>query len=253
VVWIVMENKRYEQIVGSSTAPHINDLIAKCGLATSFHAEAHPSLPNYVAMTSGSTQGISDDSGPSSHRLNVPSIFSQLGSGWRSLEESMPANCALSDSGLYAVRHNPAAYYTNISSQCAAQDVPLSDPPDLSARFTFITPNECSDMHSCPSGGDAQSQIANGDRWLAQWMPKILDSPQYQAGDTAVFITWDEDDYSSDQHIATLVLAPSVAPGYQSATTFNHYSMLRTAEEILGLPFLGSAASATSMRADFHL
>jgi hypothetical protein len=255
VVWIVMENKTYSNIIGNTAgAPFINGLASKCGLATQFFAESHPSLPNYIAMTSGSTQGIRDDNGPSSHQLNVPSIFSQLGAGgWRSLEEDMPSNCAQGDSGLYAVRHNPAAYYTNISSQCATQDVKLTDPPDLSAKFTFITPNECDDMHSCPSGSSSAAQIHNGDTWLATWMPKILDSPQYKAGNTVVFLTWDEDDYSADQHIATIVMAPSTPTGGQGATKFDHYSMLRTTEEILGLPLLGSAAGAATMKADFHL
>jgi hypothetical protein len=253
VVWIVMENKGFEQI-GASSAPYINSLVTRCGLATNFMAESHPSLPNYIAMTSGSTQGISDDSGPSSHPLNVPSIFSQLGADWRALAESSPSNCARSDSGLYAVRHVPSVYYTNVAGQCANQTVPLSDPPDLSAKFTFITPNECDDMHSCPSGNDTATQLHNGDTWLAQWMPKILDSPEYRAGNTAVFLTWDEDDYSGANQIATLVVSPSTPAGAKSATRFDHYSMLRTTEELLGLPpTLGAAANASSMRGDFRL
>jgi phosphatidylinositol-3-phosphatase len=246
VVWIVMENTNSSSVIGSSSAPYINSIAGKCGLATNFFAEAHPSLPNYIAMTSGSTQGISDDSGPSSHKLNVPSIFSQLGpGGWRSLEESMPSNCAQGDSGKYAVRHNPAAYYTNISSQCAGQDVPLADPPDLSAKFTFITPNTCDDMHDCST--------QTGDTWLSQWVPKLIASPQYQAGNTIVFLTWDEDDGSSSNHIATLVMSPSTPPGTKGATQFNHYSMLRTTEEALGLPPIAGAAGAATMKADFNL
>jgi hypothetical protein len=254
VVWIVMENKAYNQI-GAASAPYINSLVTRCGLATNFFAESHPSLPNYIAMTSGSTQGISDDGGPSSHPLNVPSIFSQLGSDWRALEESMTGNCSRGNTGLYAVRHNPAVYYANSAGQCAAQDVPLADPVDLSARFTFVTPNICSDMHSCPStDSSASAQIKTGDDWLAQWMPKILDSPQYAAGNTAVFLTWDEDDYGGNNHIATLVISPSTPAGLKVGTRYDHYAMLRTTEEMLGLPpTLGAAASAPSMRADFHL
>jgi phosphatidylinositol-3-phosphatase len=253
VVWVVMENKGFEQI-GAQSAPYINSLVTRCGLATNFLGEAHPSLPNYIAMTSGSTQGIGDDSGPSSHPLNVPSIFSQLGSDWRALQESMPSNCAKSDAGLYAVRHNPAVYYTNIAGACATQDVPLSDPPDLSARFTFITPNECNDMHSCPTGQDAAAQIRNGDGWLASWMPKLLDSSQYKSGNTAIFLTWDEDDYSGINHVATIVISPSTPAGLKVGTQFDHYALLRTTQEMLGLPaILGQAASAPSMAADFHL
>jgi phosphatidylinositol-3-phosphatase len=247
VVWVVMENHSYSQIIGSPSAPYINQLAGQCGSASNFTAESHPSLPNYIAMTSGSTQGITDDNPPALHPLSVASIFSQAGTGgWRSLEESMPSNCDLTDSGQYAVRHNPATYYTNIRTDCATQDVPLGATPDLSARFTFVTPNLCDDMHDCT--------VQTGDTWLQGFLPKVFSSAEYQAGRTAVFLTWDEDDGKSGNHIATLVIAPSVAPGTTSSTAFTHYSMLRTTEELLGLsPFLGNAATATSMRSAFNL
>jgi phosphatidylinositol-3-phosphatase len=254
VVWIVFENKTYAQIIGSANAPYINLIAQQCGSASNFSAEAHPSLPNYIAMTSGSTQGITDDSDPSAHPLDAASIFAQLGTDWRSLQESMPSNCALSNSGQYAVRHNPAAYYTNIRTACQAQDVPLASTPDLSARFTFITPDLCHDMHSSSCGSDTATEVKNGDTWLSGFLPKVLGSSQYQAGRTAVFITWDEDDYSSTQHIATLVVAPSIPAGTTVASTFNHYSMLRSTEEMLAIgTYPGGADGATSMRSGFHL
>jgi phosphatidylinositol-3-phosphatase len=108
VVWIVMENHSFDDIIGSSDAPYINQLADQHGLAASIYAEAHPSLPNYIATTSGSTQGVADDDDPSSHPLDVPSLFSLLpGGGSRSLLESMPGKCSRSDAGDYAVRHNP--------------------------------------------------------------------------------------------------------------------------------------------------
>jgi hypothetical protein len=241
VVWVVLENTDYGGIVGARGAPYFNKLARKCGVATRFSAETHPSLPNYIAMTSGSTQGISDDADPSAHRLSVPSIFSQLGGDWRSLHESMPRNCAPTPSGLYAVKHNPAAYYTNVA--CAAQDMPLANPPDLSARFTFVKPNLCHDMHDC--------SVANGDAWMAGFLPKVLNSPQYRAGRTALFITWDEG--TRPNRIPTFVIAPSTRRGTMSATAFSHYSLLRTTEEMLGLPRLGRASTAASMRSAFHL
>lgn len=242
-----MENKQYGQIIGSSNAPYINSLASKCGSATSMYAESHPSLPNYIAMTSGSTQGITDDSGPSSHPLNVPSIFSQLPAGAsRSLEESMPSNCLLTDSGDYAVRHNPMAYYTTIRTDCLTDDVPLGSTPNISARFTFVTPNLCNDTHDC--------SVATGDTWLSSFLPQILSSSQYQSGSTAVFITWDENDGSSGNHIATLVLSPTTLVGARSGTAYNHYALLRTTEELLGITtYLGGAATAPSMRAAFGL
>jgi hypothetical protein len=207
-------------------------------------AEAHPSLPNYIAMTSGSTQGITDDNGPASHLLSVGSIFSQLGTKARSLEESMPSNCDKSSSGEYAVRHNPEAYYTNLGTACGTNDVPLTATPDFSAAFTFVTPNLIDDMHD--------GTIADGDNWLKGFVPKVLASSQYKAGTLALFITWDEDDSSSTNHIPTIVISPTTSH-ISTGTRFTHYSMLRTTEEMLGLPLLGAAASASSMRATFGL
>jgi len=244
VVWIVMENRSYSEVIGSSGAPYINELAHECGLAANFSAESHPSLPNYVAMTSGSTQGIGDDGDPSQHRLAVPSIFSVLGGGWRALAESMPSNCDLNGRGEYAPRHNPAVYYTNIRGRCAHRDTPLAARPDLSARFTFITPNLCHDMHDCSTSA--------GDTWLAGFVPKILRSHTYRAGSTVVFITWDEG--SGDNHIATLVLSRYTRPGTVSSKPFNHYSLLRTTEALLGIHAkLGAAATARDMRGAFHL
>jgi phosphatidylinositol-3-phosphatase len=247
VVWIVMENHSYGQIIGSSDAPYLNKLAGHAGLATNFYAEAHPSLPNYIAMTSGSTHGITDDKPPTDHPLSVASIFSLLpGGGSRSLEESMPVNCGQTDAGNYAVRHNPQAYYTNLGGGCARYNVPLADPPDLSARFTFVTPNLINDMHN--------GTVADGDTWLSAFVPKLLASAEYAAGRTAVFITWDEDDDLSENHIPTFVIAPSVAPGTQVSTTLNHYSLLRATQEMLDVtPLLENAATAADMRSPFNL
>ena len=245
VVWVVMENKAYRSIIRSPNAPYENQLAAQCASAVNFFAEEHPSLPNYIAMTSGSPHGISDDRPPSSHRLRGPSIFSQLGRGWRALQESMPAHCRPTNAGRYAVKHNPAAYYTNIRGACASLDVPLRNAPDLSARFTFVTPNLCSDTHNC--------SVATGDAWLHAFLRKVFASAEYRAGSTAVFLTWDEDDSSHSNHIPTIVAAPSVVPGSAPTARFNHYSMLRTTEEMLGLGLLGHARSATSMRSAFGI
>jgi phosphatidylinositol-3-phosphatase len=245
VVWVVFENKRYSQIIGTSTASYFNSLASKCGLATNFKAESHPSLPNYIAMTSGGTQGITDDKDPSAHKLTVPSIFSQLGTGWKSLEEAMPSNCYQGNSGNYAVRHNPAVYFTNVRTQCNSQDVPLGSTPNISARFTFVTPNLCNDMHDC--------SVSIGDKWLSTFMPKILNSSTYAAGHTAVIVTFDEDDYSSTNQVATIVVSPSTPKGIRSGTAFTHYSLLKTTEQMLGLSQIGNAAGAASMRSAFHI
>jgi phospholipase C len=258
VIWIWLENKA-STVVGSRSAPYLTSVAAACGLATNYAAITHPSLPNYIAATSGDTQGITDDSPPSSHSPTGPSLYSQLtaaGLTWRDYEESAPGNCPSANSGSYAVRHDPAAYYADIRADCARWDVPLGSTSsgnllsDLQngslPSFAFITPNVCNDMHDCP--------IVAGDAWLQTWLPKLVASPSYQAGKTAIIITFDENDGSPGNLVATVVVSPSTPSGTQSAAPFTHYSLLRTAEELLGIStYLGQAASATSMRAAFGL
>jgi hypothetical protein len=238
-----MENQNYGSIIGSSSAPYINSLANTYGLATNYAAISHPSLPNYIALTSGSVQGITDDSNPSSHQLNVPSIFSQLpGGSSRSLEQNMPSNCAQGDSGEYAVRHNPEAYYTNLGPECGNNDVPFGSAPDLSARFTFVTPNLINDMHD--------GTVADGDNFLKSYVPALMATPQYQAKNTAIFIVWDENAGASGNQVPCIVISPDTH-AVKDGTPYTHYSLLRTTEQLLGLPLLGNAASANSMVGKF--
>jgi hypothetical protein len=244
VVWIMLENVGYS-VVGSPSAPYFNELASRCGLATHDYAISHPSLPNYVALTSGSTQGISDDGEPSTHPLGVASIFSELGTNWRALVESMPSPCDRVTSGSYAARHNPAVYYTSIASSCRRQDVALTLPLNLGAGFTMIVPNICDDMHSCP--------VATGDAWLRRIVPLILASPQYQSRTLVLFITYDENDSMASNQIPTLVIAPSTPRGERAGLRLTHYSLLKTTETLLHVAPLGGARGAPSMIGPFHL
>jgi len=252
-----MENHSYDQVVGYSGAPYENSLIDKCGLATNYHGITHPSLPNYIAATGGTTAGISSDCAPSSSCQSTgQSIFEQVASrgGWRSYEESMPANCSPTSSGEYAVKHNPAPYYTRVRSQCAKWDVPFGsasrgrfisdvDNGRLPA-FSFVTPNLCNDTHDC--------SVPTGDSWLHTVVTHLTSSATYRAGRTAIFITWDEG-YDNANHVPTIVVAPTVSPHLRSSISFSHYSLLRTAEEMLHLSLLGDAQYAASMRDPFGL
>jgi len=244
VAWIVLENQGYS-VIGSLLAPYLNTLASACSLATQDYAVSHPSLPNYIALTSGSTQGIVDDAEPSQHVLTSPSIFSQLGTNWSALMESMPSRCDHVTSGEYAARHNPAVYYQSLGSSCQQNDVPLTLPLNLSKKFTFIVPNVCDDMHSC--------SVATSDQWLHRTVPTIIASPQYQSGSLVLFITFDENDLQSSNQIPTLVIAPSVPRGLRVGKRFTHYSLLGTTESLLHLSLLGSARSASLMLKPFHL
>jgi hypothetical protein len=240
-----MENKAVPQIIGSSHAPYLNRLARRCGFAANFFAEAYPSLPNYIAMTSGSIHGIDTNGIPASYPLRGPSIFSQLGGHWRAFAESMPKNCELNNiPGTYPVHHNPAAYYSNVRRRCERQNRPLGRRPDISARFTMFVPNYCHSMHDC--------SISSGDRWLSRLLSRVFATREYRSGETVVFLTWDEDDGRHGNQIPTFVMSPSTPAGTTSSQTFNHYSLLRTTQELLRLrPFLGGAAAAPSMRRAF--
>jgi hypothetical protein len=148
-------------------------------------------------------------------------------------------------SGAYAARHNPAVYYVNLGTTCESNDGPLSFPLDLSRAFTMIIPNICDDMHSC--------SVATGDAWLAMRVPDILASEQYQSGSLVLFITFDENDGQSTNHVPTYVIAPSVPAGLRVTQALNHYSLLRTTETLLGLPLISGAKNASSMIGPFHL
>ena len=264
VIWIWMENHSYNTIIGSSQAPYINSLATACGLATNYHNVSHPSLPNYVSATSGlgysAIAKFDGDCNPVPGCVtSAASIFGQ-GETWKAYEESMPSSCQKTNSGEYAVRHNPPPYFTKLRG-CTTSDVRYPRlASDLSAgklpAFSFVTPNLIDDMHN--------SSVAEGDRWLAANLPTILTSPEYVSGSTAVFITWDEGEGGTATkcatnttdvgcHVATIVISPSTKPGTRSAKLLNHYSLLRTAEQLLGLPLLGHAVSSPSMARAFGL
>jgi phosphatidylinositol-3-phosphatase len=267
VIWIWMENHSSSTIIGSSQAPYLSTLARDCGLATNYHNITHPSLPNYVAATSGlsqeALQGFLPDCDPGGGcDTSALSIFGQ-GETWKSYEESMPSNCDQSNSGSYAVRHNPAVYYTTLHG-CSGDDVPFSHlatdlAHDQLPAFSFITPNLIDDMHD--------GTVADGDTWLSHNLPMILGSADYRNGSTAIFITWDEGEgglYAGGEHcaantgdvscdVAALVISPSTKEGTRSGTLFNHYSLLATTEQLLGLSKLGQAATAATMTEAFNL
>lgn len=245
VVWIWMENHTWSSVIGSPDAPYVTSLAHKCATDSNYSSVGSPSLPNYLGATSGSTNGVTDDADPAAHPLTVDNLFRQVrtaGGTERSFEESMQVPCQQVSAGSYAAKHNPAAYYVGPGDRaaCKADDVAFSNLPPLLTSgklptFSFVTPNICDDMHSCPT--------ATGDRWLSTWVPRILASPAYGSGSTAVFVVWDE-----PTPLANVEVAPSIRPGTASAVAVDHYSLLRATEEMLGLPLLGHASSATSLR-----
>ncbi len=241
VAVIVMENHSYGQIIGNAQAPYINDLARRYALATSYVAVTHPSLPNYLALTGGSTFGIRTDCTTCYVRSsNLVDGLEARRVSWKAYMETMPSACFTGpSSGRYAKKHDPFMYFDDIRTNPARCNnvVPL-DELDLARLpdFTWITPDQCHDMHSC--------SVATGDAFLRRTVPGLLRALGPKG---VLFITFDEG--KSDQRVVTIVSGDGVKPGRYSAP-FNHYSLLRTVEERFGVtPLTGNAASATSMSA----
>jgi phosphatidylinositol-3-phosphatase len=249
VAIILMENEEYNGIVGASSTPYINGLAKRNALATEMYAITHPSLPNYLALTGGSTFGIDSDctdcSAPGS---GVAGQLNAKGISWKGYMEDLPHPCFTgSDSGAYAKKHDPFVYYRGIVRDPASCDrvVPLSalaadERSGQLPRFIWITPNLCHDMHDCDP--------AIGDRFLAALVPPLLRAIGPRG---LLILTWDKG--SSDNgccrlaqggHIATILAGGLAVPGARLRTFADHYSTLQTVEDLFGLPRLAGAACA---------
>src|SRR5437899_3566184 len=199
---IVMENHNYDEVVGNAgQAPYINSLGSQYGLATGYHAVSHPSLPNYLALSGGSTFGISDDCTDcfvSAPNLAVDRVEAS-GRSWKAYMESEPGPCFVGDSYPYMQKHDPFVYYDEVRtnpSECA-KVVPFSDlASDLASSattpsYSWTTPNICDDTHDC--------SVATGDAWLSRTVPMILCSPAYHQQSSHLLITWDAEANASNQ------------------------------------------------------
>ena len=251
---IVMENREYGSIVGDPSAPYINGLVARYGLATNYRAVAHPSQPNYIALFSGSTQGVKDNGVHQLSRANLVDQLAAHGITWRVFAQNVPLGCytgataqgGADGPGTYARKHEPAISFTSIArrpTRCAR----ISDLRHFSpsvADFELIIPNMCNSMHDCST--------ATGDAFLRAFIPKILKSPAMNG--SVLFLTWDEgtSNLGGGGRTATVVIGPTVKRGYRSAIAHTHYSLLRTIERAWGLGCLNRTCSANDLREFFR-
>ncbi|HEY2260464.1 MAG TPA: alkaline phosphatase family protein [Solirubrobacteraceae bacterium] len=249
VAVIVMENEEYGDVIGSASTPYINGLARRYALATRMYATAHPSLPNYLALTGGSTFGITSDCTDCS--VAGSSIVDQLAARrltWKAYMEDLPRPCFTGASaGDYAKKHDPFVYYRGLVSDGArcSNVVGLAQLQTDERRgtlptFIWITPNLCHDMHDC--------SLATGDRFLAGLVPSLLRS---LGRGGLLFVTWDEgtsDDgccrLASGGHVTTIVAGPGARRGARLSKPVDHYSLLQTIEDALHLPRLRGAACA---------
>ena len=249
VAVIVMENREYSAVIGSSDAPYLSSLANTYALARSMFAITHPSLPNYLALTGGSTFGIdSDCTGCSVHASSIVNQLERAGLSWKAYMEDLPHPCFTgAGAGDYAKKHDPFAYYTRIVSsptRCRRivrlGQLTADERAHTLPRFIWISPNLCHDMHDC--------DVATGDRFLSRLVPPLLASLGPHG---VLFITWDEgssDDgccrLASGGHIVTIAAGPLARRRARLQTPTDHYSLLQTIEDVLGLPRLRGAACA---------
>ena len=251
VVVLVMENKERGDVVGSPSSRYVNALARRYAVATSSYAITHPSLPNYLALTSGSTQGITSDC--TDCHVSARNVVDQLEGAhlsWRGYMEDIPSPCsAVAGAAGYAKKHDPFMYYDDVArTPLRCRNVVGFDALASDLRrgalpaFAFISPNLCHDTHDC--------DVATGDRFLSGLLPRVLSALGPHG---FLVLTWDEGSSDAgcctDAHggrIATIVAGPEVRRHARSSRPVDHYGVLRTVQNALGLAPLGGAARRRS-------
>jgi hypothetical protein len=255
VVLLVMENEEAPQVIGSPDAPYLTSLARRYAWATRSYGVRHPSLPNYLALVSGSTQGITSDC--TDCHADAPNLADQLEHAhrtWGAYLEGLPRPCARPPTaGRYAKKHDPFAYDDAIArdpARCRRRQ-PLTRLDGAVRRdrlpdFAFIAPDLCHDTHDCP--------VATGDRFLRRLVPGLIPALGPHG---FLIITYDEGTTdagcchgSRGGRIATVVVGPTVRSGARSHRPVDHYGVLATIERAFGLPRLGAARHPVHGRLD---
>lgn len=247
VAVVVLENHEYGQVIGSRATPYLNSLAQRSGLAAQMYAITHPSLPNYLALTGGSSFGIGSDCGTCSVPGN--GLVGQLDARaitWKAYMESMPSPCFKGEAaGEYAKKHDPFMYYRALAASRpdCERVIPLTELQSDERAHTlptliWITPNLCHDAHDCG--------LEVTDHFMSTLLPPLL---RALGSNGLLFLTFDEgttDDgccrLASGGHIFTVVAGPGARPGARLKTPVDHYSVLQTVEDLLGLSRLRGAA-----------
>lgn len=251
IVIVIMENHGYAQIIGASSAPHINAIANDdhSALFTQSFAIEHPSQPNYLDLFAGCNQGVTDDSKPTAIPFTTDNLGRQLidaGKTFITYSEDLPSvGYNGSSSGAYARKHNPAANWmgTGTNQIPTTTNQPFTAfPTDFTTLPTVcvVVPNQNNDMHN---GGDPTS-IINGDNWVYNNLNNYLQWTKTH--NSLLILTFDEDDASANNHIVTIFAGQIIRPGKYSET-INHYTILRTIEEMYGLRYVCNASAATAI------
>ncbi|MFE1172591.1 alkaline phosphatase family protein [Streptomyces sp. NPDC058773] len=240
IVIVPFENKNYTSIKGSSGAPYLNSLAKQGALSANSFGLTHPSQPNYIGMFSGSMQGVDDDSCPNDFsKGNLGQQLIDAGKTFKAYSEGLPsAGYTGCKSGNYRRKHAPWADFPTVGD--SAHHLPFSSfPSDYSKLPTvsYVVPDMCHDMHDC--------SVGTGDSWLKE---NLDDYAQWaKTHNSLLVVTFDEDNFTSVNQIYTSFVGAHVKAGYESQQQINHYSVLRTLEDMYGLPALGGAADKSAL------
>lgn len=239
---VVFENKESSSVIGNHAAPTFNAYARRYATLTRYYGVTHPSLPNYIALVSGSTQGITSDC--TSCVVSARSLADTLeaaGRTWKTYAEGLPrAGYLGAFTGRYAKKHDPFAYFRNIARSPVrrANIVPLAqlqrdERADRLPDFGLVVPDLCHSMHDC--------SVGVGDAWLRRTIGPLLTLPN-----TVVLVLFDEGSSSihGGGHTPALALGTAIRSGARFGKTTNHYGALRTIESAWGLPLLGKSARA---------
>jgi hypothetical protein len=242
VVVIVFENKEREHVLSNRQAPTFNRYAKGFANLTAYYAVTHPSLPNYIALVSGSTLGITTNC--TDCVVDAPNLADSLesaGRSWKTYAQGLPfSGFTGAVYGRYAKKHNPFLYFRSIVDDPARRTrvVPFARlAADLRAKalpdFALVIPDMCSSMHDCG--------INVGDTWLRRTAQPLLKLPN-----TAVFVLFDEGStwVRGGGHTPALVLGTAVRPNSRFRALSGHYEVLRTIEEAWQLPLLGASSKA---------
>lgn len=237
VLVVVFENKAYQQVIGTAAAPYLTSLAHTGANFIDAHGEQHPSQPNYIALLSGSTHGVTDNSCPQ-NLGDQPNLARQLidsGRSFAGYSEDLPhvGFTGCSSDGRYARKHNPWVDFANIPTSA---NQPLSAlPTDFAALPTVavVIPNLCNDMHDC--------SVVTGDAWAQHHLAGYLQWALTH--NSLLIVTFDEDNGTAANHIPTVFTGPMVRPS-DVVERIDHYTILRTLEDMYGLTPLGAAAAS---------
>jgi acid phosphatase len=251
VFLVVEENHSYSDVIGSSSMPYLNSLASQYGLATQYFANGHPSMPNYLMLTTGQTESFDDNFSGTISDDNVVRELTKAGKTWKAYEESIPSAGYLgADAPPYVRRHNPFSYLSDVQQDAtqATNIVPFSQfATDLAnnglPQYSFIAPNVNNDAHN--------GTLPAADSWLQSNIAPLIASPTFQNGGLLI-ITFDESEDSDVDHggghVSTVIISSKSKPKYQSQTEYQHQSTLRLVLHALGVSaFPGLARTAPDM------